>query len=296
MVTDITQLSQISEKAVWSPQDPSNSYHLWGPQIHYIDNKWYIYYCADDGNIDNRQIYVLENDSPNPLQGKFIMKGKILTNKDNNWSIHASTFEHHGKRYLIWCGWLNRRISKETQCIYIAEMKNPWTLASNRVLIAKPEYEWECQWISIDGNKTAYPIHVNEAPLFFQSKNKDKLLIYYSASGNWTPYYCVGLLTADANSNPLDPNSWKKSPEPVFKQSPENHVYSPGRLCFIPSPDGKEWYVIYHARKMIRDMLVLDGRTPRMQKIEWDKNGIPILGIPQKENIPFPKPSGTPLR
>lgn len=70
------------------------------------------------------------------------------------------------------------------------------TNASVRILISKPEYEWECQWISIDGNKTGYPIHVNEAPQFFRSKNKDKLLIYYSASGNWTPYYCVGLLTA----------------------------------------------------------------------------------------------------
>ena len=52
----------------------------------------------------------------------------------------------------------------------------------DRILISKPEYEWECQWISVDGNKTGYPIHVNEAPQFFRSKNKDKLLIYYSAA------------------------------------------------------------------------------------------------------------------
>jgi GH43 family beta-xylosidase len=173
-------------------------------------------------------------------------------------------------------------------------MKNPWTLASDRILISKPEYEWECQWISVDGNKTGYPIHVNEAPQFFRSKNKDKLLIYYSASGNWTPYYCVGLLTADANSDLLNPNSWKKSLEPVFKQAPENHVYGPGSLCFIPSPDKKEWYILYHARNALRDMFVLDGRTTRIQKIEWDENGIPILGIPQKESTLLQKPSGTP--
>ena len=141
------------------------------------------------------------------------MKGRISTDKNNNLAIHANPFEHNGKRYLIWCGWETRRIYQETQCIYIAEMKNPWTLASDRILISKPEYEWECQWISVDGNKTGYPIHVNEAPQFFRSKNKDKLLIYYSASGNWTPYYCVGLLTADANSDLLNPNSWKKSLE-----------------------------------------------------------------------------------
>ena len=64
-------------------------------------------------------------------------------------------FEHGGKRYLIWCGWQKRRVYQENQCIYIAEMENPWTLASDRILISEPEYEWECQWISIDGNKTA---------------------------------------------------------------------------------------------------------------------------------------------
>ena len=161
---DITRLAEASQKDVWVPQNSSNAFHLWGPEIHYINNKWYIYCCADDGNIDNRQIYVLENESADPMKGEFVMKGRISTDEDNNWAIHASTFEHGGKRYLIWCGWQKRRVYQENQCIYIAEMENPWTLASDRILISEPEYEWECQWISIDGNKTAYPIRVNEAP------------------------------------------------------------------------------------------------------------------------------------
>ena len=151
--------------------------------------------------MDNHHIYVIENSSPNPLEGEFVMKGRIKTDKDDNWAIHASTFEHQGQRYLIWCGWPKRRIETETQCIYIARMENPWTLSSDRVMIAEPEYEWERQWISPDGSKTAYPIHVNESPQFFESKNKDKVLIYYCASGSWTPYYCIGLLTADAGSD-----------------------------------------------------------------------------------------------
>lgn len=160
--------------------------------------QWYIYFAADDGNMDNHQIYVVENEAANPMEGTFVMKGRIQTDKDNNWAIHASTFEHDGQRYMIWCGWQKRRIDSETQCIYIATMENPWTLSSDRILISKPEYEWECQWVNPDGSKTAYPIHVNEAPQYFESKNKDKACIFYSASGSWTPYYCVGLLTADA--------------------------------------------------------------------------------------------------
>ncbi len=71
-----------------------------------------------------------------PMKGEFVMKGRISTDEDNNWAIHASTFEHGGKRYLIWCGWQKRRVYQENQCIYIAEMENPWTLASDRILIS----------------------------------------------------------------------------------------------------------------------------------------------------------------
>jgi GH43 family beta-xylosidase len=230
--------------------------------MHRINNKWYIYFAADDGNMDNHQIYVIENEADIPTEGKFVMKGRIPTDKDNNWAIHASTFEHNGQRYMIWCGWQKRRIDSETQCIYIASMENPWTLSSDRVLISKPEYEWECQWVNPDGSKTAYPIHVNEAPHFFQPKNKDKVCIFYSASGSWTPYYCVGLLTADANANLLDPTSWKKHPTPVFQQEPENEVFGPGGSSFVSSPDGKECYMLYHALHTLRKHHRICDTTP----------------------------------
>nr|WP_320057267.1 glycoside hydrolase family 43 protein [uncultured Bacteroides sp.] len=291
--TDITDLAHATRKEMWIPKEAVNSFHLWGPEIHFIDNKWYIYFAADDGNMDNHQIYVIENKSANPLKGEFVMKGRIQTDKDNNWAIHATTFKNKGKRYMIWCGWQKKRIGAENQCIYIAQMKNPWTLSSDRVSISQPKYEWERQWINPDGTKTAYPIHVNEAPQYFHSKNKDKILIYYSASGSWTPYYCIGLLIANANSDLMIPASWKKSPDPVFRQQPSNKVYGPGGLSFIPSPNGKEWYFLYHARKMPNDAPgAIDSRTPRLQEVKWDKNGIPILGTPSSEGIQLKKPSG----
>ena len=59
---DITNLAKATLKEVWKPTDPSNSFHLWAPEIHRINNKWYIYFAADDGNMDNHQIYVVENE------------------------------------------------------------------------------------------------------------------------------------------------------------------------------------------------------------------------------------------
>lgn len=287
---DITKLREAKTKEVWIPADHESSYHLWGPEIHRINNKWYIYFAADDGNMDNHHIYVIENSSENPFDGEFVMKGRVKTDGNDSWAIHANVFEHKGELYMTWSGWQTRRIDIENQCIYIAKMENPWTLSSDRVLISKPEYEWERQWVNPDGSKTAYPIYVNEAPHFFESKNKDKVLIYYSASGNWTPYYSVGLLSANSTDNLLNPASWTKSEEPVFRQSPENKVYAPGNLSFIPSLDGKDWYFIYHARDIPNEASgAIDSRSPRMQKINWDKNGMPILGQPAPTNTKLDK-------
>ena len=54
--------------------------------------------------------------------------------------------------------------------------------------------------------------------------------------------------------------------------------------------------MFYHARQIPNDAPgAMDSRTPRLQKIEWDKDGMPILGIPQKEREPMAKPSGSPI-
>ena len=123
------------------------------------------------------------------------------------------------------------------------------------------------------------------------------MILYYAASGSWSPYYCIGMLTADAESDLLDPASWTKSPVPVFQQSLENEVYGPGGLSFVPSPDGTEWYMIYHARQVTNgDTGSPETRNPRIQKIGWDANGMPDLGIPVRAGVALPKPSGNPLK
>lgn len=207
---DITDMGSAVCKEVWRPADPKSMHNLWAPEIHRINDKWYIYYAADDGNTDNHQIYVLENDARTPMEGTFKQKGPIMTNQEWNWGIHASTFVHKGVQYLIWSGWPKRRIMEETQCIYIAKMKNPWTLDGERIMLSSPEYNWERQWVNPDGSRTAYPIYVNEAPTFLYSKDKKNLIIYYSASGCWSPYYCIGMLSCSADADLLDPKSWKK--------------------------------------------------------------------------------------
>ncbi len=237
---DLTDLKNAPKKTIWIPTEPSRARDLWAPEIHYIDKKWYVYYAADDGDTDNHQLYVLENENADPFEEEFSFKERISTDKDNNWAIDASLFEYNEELYMVWSGWQTRRIDTETQCIYIAKMQNPWTLASERVLISKPELEWERHYINESGWTPDYKIFVNEGPQPLKSPNGKYIHIAYSASGVWTPYYALGMLTATVGSDLLDPESWVKSQEPVFSQSPENGVYGSGHNSFFKSPDGKE--------------------------------------------------------
>ena len=115
--------------------------------------------------------------------------------------------------------------------------------------------------------------------------------VVYSASGCWTPYYALGMLTARTDADLLNPKSWTKSPQPVFKQSPENGVYGTGHNGFFKSPDGTEDYILYHARDTETDPARQDTRSPRAQKFTWDARGYPIFGVPLPTSRPLPKPS-----
>uniref|UniRef100_A0A914P6V7 Uncharacterized protein n=1 Tax=Panagrolaimus davidi TaxID=227884 RepID=A0A914P6V7_9BILA len=60
------QLKIVKPVVVWTPPDSGDySKELWAPEIHFIDNKFYIYFTADDFH----QIYCLENPSNDPTTG-----------------------------------------------------------------------------------------------------------------------------------------------------------------------------------------------------------------------------------
>jgi GH43 family beta-xylosidase len=95
--------------------------------------------------------------------------------------------------------------------------------------------------------------------------------------------YSMGLLYADENANLLDPASWTKLPEPVFVSNPENGQFGPGHNSFTTSHDGTVDVMVYHARtysNIMGNSLYDPNRQGRMQRIEWDENGMPVFGVP----------------
>lgn len=281
-VKNLAQLPDAESKTIFSPPaNKSYSKQLWAPEIHFLKGKWYVYFAASDGDNLNHRMYVLENKNENPFLGEWELKGKIAA-KPDRWAIDGNVFEYKGKLFMIWSGW--EGLVNGQQNIYIAPMDAPWSIEGDRVLIAEPTYIWEKQG-DLQNPKNPH-VNVNEGPQFLEKNSK--IFIVYSANGCWTDFYSLGLLYFKGKDI-LDPASWKKQSNPIFKKSEENSVYAPGHNSFFKSTDGKEDWILYHANDNPGDGCG-SKRSPRMQKIDWDKNGFPVLGIPvansEKMKIP----------
>jgi GH43 family beta-xylosidase len=212
-----------------------------------------------------------------------------VSDPSDKWAIDGTVFENRGRLYMAWSGWEGD--VNGTQSIYLAQLKNPWTVAGKRVMISTPQYPWEKVGDLDPSKDPSNPPHVdvNEGPAVLQRDGK--IFLAYSASGCWTDYYSIGMLTASASSNLMNPASWKKSPVPVFTQSPEAQAYGPGHNCFFKSPDGKEDWILYHANPGPKQGCG-GRRSPRAQPISWKPDGTPDLGRPVPIGKPIPRPSG----
>lgn len=252
------------------------SANIWAPEIHYIDGKWYIHFAAartaetNEGLFDHR-MFVLENDSPNPLEGQWVEKGQIRT-KWETFSLDATTFEHRGKRYLVWAQKDPDIVGNSN--LYIAEMSNPWTIQGEQVMITTPEYEWE---------KIGFLVNEGAAVL------KKNGYIFITFSGSATDRnYCMGLLTAKEDANLLDPNSWSKSSQPVLQTSEAHGQYGPGHNSFTVSEDGAEDILVYHARTYEHiegDPLYDPNRHTFVRTIRWNADGTPDFIYPKAVHV-----------
>lgn len=283
---NLADLKTAESKTIWTPPAGTMySKELWAPEIHFIQGKWYMYFAGDDGDNNHHRMYVLENPSPDPMKGDWTFKGKVADESADKWAIDGDVFEHRGQLYMTWSGWEGDKNGQQN--IYIAKMKNPWTITGSRSKISGSDFDWEKHGDLNEPNLKH--VNVNEGPQIL--KHGKKLFIIYSASGCWTDFYALGMLTADANADLMNPKSWRKSPEPLFKQSPENKVFAPGHNSFFKSPDGKEDWILYHANSEPNQGCG-KFRSPRMQKFTWNADGTPNFGVPVKENEVLAVPSG----
>lgn len=259
----INGLKDAKEKMVWHKHTKGvMGHHIWAPELHRIDGKWYIYFAAGEAeNIWNIRMWVLSNTSPDPMEGEWKEEGRIKTQRES-FSLDATTFEHKGKRYLIWAQ--NVRAGQHGTALVLSEMKNPTTLTGPEVILTEPEFSWE---------KVKY--NVNEGPAVI--KRNGKIFVTYSASAT-NHNYCMGLLWIDEDADLLDASNWMKSPGPVFYTNEDLKRYGPGHNSFTTAEDGKTIIMIYHARdyKEIQGHELSDpNRATRARVVRWTESGFP---------------------
>ena len=263
---------------------------LWAPELHFIDGYWYIYFTAYDNSIPasatdsngtakNHRMYVLKSSTSDAL-GEYTFMGQIkeiesdyLGDSDysldysapGHYAIDQSIFKWQEKLYAIWSGWNGYK--SIGQRIYIAEMSDPCTISGSRVELSRPELAYE-----------TYDLipAVNEAPQALISPNGKTLNIAFSVNRFDNPHYSLGLLTLKKNGDPLNADDWTKTEKPVFETSAKNRTYSVGHCSFVPSPDGSEFFMVYHARR--GEDIEKNPREVRVEQFYWNDDGTPYFG------------------
>jgi len=267
----LEELAKAETKIIWRKHTtgPMGA-HIWAPELHFIDGKWFIYFAAGEAEkIWDIRIYVLENASANPLEGEWVERGQLNTGWES-FALDATTIVHRGTRYLSWAQH-DPALGGNTN-IYIAKMDSPTSITGKAVRLSRPELPWE-----------VIRFRVNEGPAFLV--RGERVFISYSASGTGAEY-CLGLLSAAADADLLDPIAWAKSPVPVFATSEANNIFGPGHNQFTKAADGVTDLIVYHARNyrdIPGDPLHDPNRHTRVQVLRWKADGSPDFGLPERE-------------
>ncbi len=255
---------------IWSESELERCCNFWAFEFHRLKTekgyRWYVMYTSGIAeNYDRQHLSVIESQGDDPL-GPYTYKGSPMP---DTWNIDGNYLEYNGQLYLLWSEWV-----KDEQSIFVAKMVNPWTITGEKVLISKPDYEWEKSGMK-----------VNEGPEIL--KRNGRTFMIYSASFCNTPDYKLGLI--ELTGDPLKPESWKKSPEPVFSKA--NGVYGPGHNGFFKSPDGTEDWLIYHGNASEKEGCS-STRSLRAQKFTWNADDTPHFGEPVEAGKPVISPAG----
>ncbi|MDO5435298.1 MAG: family 43 glycosylhydrolase [Clostridia bacterium] len=231
-------LAEAEEKVIWRAHESGvMASHIWAPELHRIDGKWYIYFAAGEKeDVWKIRPWVLACEGEDPLTGEWTERG-MLTRADGDeysftdFSLDMTVFEHGGKHYCVWAEKVSA--GKKISNLYIAEMKSAVELATPQMLLSSPDYAWE-----------RHGFWVNEGPTF--AEEEGRMYIAFSASDTGRAY-CIGLLWAEADADPMDFAAWHKVNRPVMVTDEEKGLYGPGHNTFFRDEDGR-LMTAFHAR------------------------------------------------
>lgn len=242
---------------------------LWAPEFHVIDDNMYLFHACTPGPFFCEESHVMalrkggdplkKEDWSRPMR---VVKadGSDICEMGKEITLDMTEFEWQGELYVIWSQ--RQFLPKDLGAwLYIAKLnrEKPWMLASDSVVLSKPEYGWA-------NNHT----FVDEGP--FALIRGDKLYVTFSSAAVDSTYV-VGLLQIEAGKDLLNPKNWYKNNYPLFTSRSYEGEYGTGHNAYVIDEDGITWNT-YHARPGV------DGpRSTGIRRVHFDVDGEPMLDV-----------------
>lgn len=248
---------------------------LWAPEFHEIDGRMYIFHAATPEPFFCEESHIIAlREGGNPMcredwsRPRRIVKmdGSDLCEAGKEITLDMTEFEWEGELYVIWSQ--RQFLPKDLGAwLYLAKLdrNEPWKLASEPVVLSKPDYGWA-------NNHT----FVDEGP--FALLRGDKLYITFSSAAVDSTYV-VSYLVIEAGKDLLTVSNWRKNNYPIFTSRSMEGEYGTGHNAYVIDEDGIVWNT-YHARPGI------DGpRSSGIRRVHFDVDGAPMLDVTEELDL-----------
>lgn len=234
---------KLSKNLALNKKDSWGDRWFWAPEVYFVNEKFYMYYSADE------HICVATSDSP---LGPFIQNEKkpMLPNEK---SIDNSLFiDSDGKPYLYFVRF------NDGNNIWVAELDENLLNLKEETLKKSihVSQSWEEVWPRV--NEGAYVM-----------KHKDFYYLTYSANSYESPFYGIGFATA---KSPLGP--WTKYNKNPILQKPKN-LQGVGHSAMFTDKSGT-LRIVFHAH---RDSNNIHPRGMYISNVTFTKDSQPIMQI-----------------
>lgn len=248
---------------------------LWAPEFHEINGRLYIFHAATPGEFFWEESCLMElRQGGNPICREDWSAPKRIVKKDGSdlceagktISLDMTCFPWGSEWYVIWSQ--REFLPKDLGAwLYIARLnpKEPWKLASDPVILSKPDYGW--------GNNHTF---VEEGPFALVSNNK--LYITFSGAAVDTSYV-VSYLVIEPGKDLLQPDNWRKNNYPILTSRSVEGEFGTGHNAYVIDDDGMVWNT-YHARPGTEG-----DRSSGIRRVHFDVDGAPMLDVTEELDV-----------
>jgi len=248
--------------------------NFWGGEVVFHDGRFLMFYTTspspDPAAPLDMYLAAAASDSPlgpftevaaplfQPPPGKQAIDQNLFIDDDGQGYLYF-TFVEHGRNVVY-----GARLTEDLL-----------SMAEEPVLCIAPEAPWESRpW---EGHRVAEGAHM--------LKHGGVYYLFYCANHFLDPEYAIGYATSNG---PLGP--WERAPEnPVLART--KHIAGPGNGAPVRSPDGKEWFLVYHVHENTSGVGVRQLALDRF-RFEPSEEGPDRIVVTGPTHTPQPLPSG----